>query len=114
MALMRGDFSSDTISADNDARVESLHHAIIPPHDLRSHGGGFACLPFPFFWADQLTAILLPGLTNGRRGQHDRGNRADDCVIHIAISPVLCPLARQQALSVIADCSMMVLCNTER
>ena len=66
----------------------SLHHAIIPSHYLRSHGGGFASLAFPFFRADQLTAILLSGLTialmvarlgdDDSRSQHDHNNRADD------------------------------------
>jgi hypothetical protein len=74
-----------------------VHHAIIPSHYLRSHGGGFAGLTFPFFRADQLSAILLSGLTirvivvrlgdDGSRGQHDPNNRANDCVPHVVIAP---------------------------
>jgi hypothetical protein len=97
----------------------SLHHAIIPSHYLRSHGGGFASLAFPFFRADQLTAILLSGLTialivarlgdDDSRSQHDHNNRADYtyCNFSYALTPLL------TALSVIADRSMMVLCNSE-
>jgi hypothetical protein len=40
-----------------------VHHAIIPSHRLRSHGGGFASLTFPSFRADRLSTILLSGLT---------------------------------------------------
>jgi len=63
---------------------------------------GFASLALPFFRADHFAALLRSGLTIGltvgllgdddSRGQHDRNNRADDCVIHIAISPVPSPL----------------------
>jgi hypothetical protein len=54
-------------------------------------------LTFPFFRADQLSAILLSGLTirvivvrlgdDGSRGQHDPNNRANDCVPHVVIAP---------------------------
>jgi hypothetical protein len=108
---------------ENSRVRRSVHHAIIPSHYLRSHGGGFAGLTFPFFRADQLSAILLSGLTirvivvrlgdDGSRGQHDPNNRANDCVPHVVnCSCVLCPRCCQ-ALSVVADCSMMVLCNAE-
>jgi hypothetical protein len=99
----------------------SLHHAIIPSHYLRSHGGGFARLAFPFFRADQLTAILLSSLTidlivarlgdDDSRGQHDHNDRADDCVIHLQLFSFALTASRR--LSVIADRSTMVLCNSE-
>ena len=64
-----------------------LHHAIIPSHYLRPHGGAFASFALPFFRADQLTAILLSGLTIGlivarlgdddSRGQHDHEHQQD-------------------------------------
>ena len=63
---------------------------------------GFASLALSFFRADHLTALLVFGLTIGliverlgdddSRGEHDPNNRADDYVIHVAVSLVACPL----------------------
>ena len=46
MALMRGDFSSDTISADNDARVEWSAATAIEDPPAPSCAGGTGVLPY--------------------------------------------------------------------
>jgi hypothetical protein len=85
-SLTRPFFLGVSVTSPPGSRVRrSLHHAIILPHYLRSHGGGFASLTFPFFQANQLTAILLSGLTIGlivarlgdddSRSQHDQQSR---------------------------------------